>query len=577
MSTPSREARHQRREYLEYLEKQRTQSEEIATNNNVTLEKQIKNIPLHDKNKLKREKQVIHKWQARQNEWTKIEQDLASRVRDGNSDELMMTTTDNFRAKCELYDMHQMTISNDEKHPSSTWLRSLRGSGSRFVSVGSEFSGLYSEIEKEPVYAVPKIIRKPRTQHPQITSKLSGTSSFRNEAGLLTLRQFEPEQSDINHLEIKSRNLFDWAIESTAKYFSMIDNKEAEAAAVFDESNDLVYERVPRASFSGPLEQHFSALPQQATHRTNTFVNHSSVSLLYRLTPLPDEGGSHHSRFFGDPSSGEVKPGESVDLVFTFLLGESPSDEPHRQVWKLETTPIVEVSVFQSPSAQKTPIYLQLVGHPLKQMSPIPTTPHTVAPLSQANFSNWVTEVVYAFVDRVCTPLTPAIVLARKQQAFLARNHTILQELVSITGFEVSPEFSICFSMKRLNDWTDFYFSSLRTISSLVEQLRALSSHHSLLASSVERDGPQEAQTVLGDISHQYDYSLKDNEAAINALQLELFPERTLVSQYFTLILFLFVINAIIFIAYLGHIRRGGGGRRTYGLGLQLGHLSWSA
>jgi hypothetical protein len=450
----------------------------------------VQYLPVNERFDLNKEGKVLAMWQERQKKWDSIQRQLARRV-GGSTDTLMMNTGDEFRAKNEEYDVLQAAVPVEERFGSDSWQMQLRGGTERSVSVGHVFSGLTCEVTIKRVN--PAIIRKPRK--PTDDSALRKTAFIDPTPSLLlrqkqlrkTLTTLRPHNLGPSHVEglvICSKNLFDWAIQSTEKYFCDL---AAAKSVDFDsgpsiEQNDAdaqekalaakrEEQRHPQLAFLSSRNLLFSGLQGETVHRVISFKNVGATAISYswkksvsdsdvsepsevavvmgsrNAVPRGHMLSTERDCFFCHNPTGQILPGEHVETIFSFC-SKGASGAFH-DTWMLDTTPKAAVRYFAnsggkeqtsesdgaaSPQSVHVPslVYVSLKGHAIT----IDEYQHrrgAIADVITADCNKaQMTDQAYLALRRVRPPVTCAQLQQRKIDLFKKINAGTLSDLFLI-------------------------------------------------------------------------------------------------------------------------------------------------
>lgn len=354
-------------------------------------------LPVNEKFNLNKEGKVIARWQERQRDWEKIQAQIKRRLTSKVQKPLMMSTTDEYRARIEEYDLLQAAVPLKDRFSSSSWQVMLRGGGPIRVAVGHIFSGIECEVDLE--LPRPKMVRKPKPMNSvgQNDTFVDQTANFlgklkRYEHTVKEIRPHNLTYSEANHLVIKSTNLFNWAKESSAKYYQEQNELAGNIATMslhgemksgLDAGSSSIVGATPsfhgdtlgsKIDFFSAKEVVFDALVNKQCVRNVTFRNCGSAAVMYKWRRVPlttatkyeidnttlngvlnakgIDGGAlrarnltkHRETFFCLKETGEILPDEEVSTVFTFASctggGSFNSD------WILEFFP-EETAVYQ--------------------------------------------------------------------------------------------------------------------------------------------------------------------------------------------------------------------------------------
>ena len=127
-----------------------------------TLEKTatlLKFLPIYEQTSLNKEAAILANWQERQREWDRIQTDISRRVNAPKNHALMMSKTDEFRARTEEYEFLRASVpADDRRNAENVFEWTLRSNSVRSIPVGHMFTGLYTEVSD--VIKPPVIMRK---------------------------------------------------------------------------------------------------------------------------------------------------------------------------------------------------------------------------------------------------------------------------------------------------------------------------------------------------------------------------------------------------------------------------------
>lgn len=522
-AAPSKHNRHERLQYLDFLEMQKNKF--IQSYN----ENQMIDSPMHNKNEIMKDQIILQKWEKRLRDWDNIEARLSQKL--GNSHEnhkrkpsnLMMSMTDDFRLRCEQQDLHQGLIPNEEKNPQSIWLRSLRDCGSRFVPLGNELSGLYAEIEKDQAkFKTPSIIRKPKLmQSKMVTSHTN--MMYLEKQDQLFMHDFEPTEDDIRHLTVVSVDLFDWALSSTAAHFTAIDEQEDTIAQLFDEisldAEDCllkVMEPTIELSFPTEIELIPSANPDDSTYSSCRIKNTSQIDIQYNCTPKHQ---STNIRCINQ--EGTLPQGTTVDIIFANEYNESD-----RLVqFQLSTIPPVQikhVSMSASP-------YTFAIRSKAALVSPSYSLTSKYNQQTADDVANFMSGIVYSWIDNIRSPVTQLTLFNRKKTEFLLRNRDISLEYDESAVKSLSNEY-----LQISNEYKHISYSVEKMkakVSSFLEEAQILQ----VESSRNSRKVPVSKRRLISKLRNHI-IQLDCNKASqlfdkinvdISSLKLDLFPEKS--------------------------------------------------
>lgn len=367
-------------------------------------------LPLVERTNLNKEGKVLTRWQERQREWERVQSVVSKKISSKVERPLMMTTTDEYRARMEEYDLIQAAIPIKDRHANSAWEMSLRGGGPIRVPVGHIFSGLECEID--PILPKPKIVRKPKDPLSAGTTDtfVPRTKAYqsRRKQLLKSITEMRPRDitfKDASALVIKSVDLFQWAKNSSQQ---LIDNlvgeqqlEEASAESKHsihdDASVNSLEERqksLPNVQFLSPREIIFETTTSVECRREVYLKNISETVVYYRfecihpkalenellsqrsktagkkgsraevhidtLSDLLDKKGvdddetrarsiaNQRDNFFCLLQSGELLPNEFIAVPFTFL--DSAGGGYYSSTWSLRVWPEQTRVFYNTPS-----------------------------------------------------------------------------------------------------------------------------------------------------------------------------------------------------------------------------------
>ena len=114
---------------------------------------------LHEALASTREARVRARWEAQQAAWAKQQARVAAVTRRDPSASVV-AHAEQFRGRVEEVDLLEKATPKDERHGAEGWQMNLRGGGTRYIQVGSVFSGLYVPI-KEDARPIAESVRRP--------------------------------------------------------------------------------------------------------------------------------------------------------------------------------------------------------------------------------------------------------------------------------------------------------------------------------------------------------------------------------------------------------------------------------
>ena len=323
--------------------------------------KLLEYLPVNERMSLEKEQKVLARWQERQKDWERIESSIGKKItaklmghrinKSASGKPLMMTTTDEYRAKLEEYDLIQAAIPLEDKF-ADNWQMSLRGGGPIHVAIGHIFSGLECEIDLRTT--APKMVRKPK-----ILSAVGKNDTFleqtenllrkrkKYEKNIATIRPHSLTYRDANNLVVKSMNLFQWAQESSQEYISSqkelllstlmeeeamqerLRAEERKAAEALERERFLLAQnKGPKIEYLSPLDILFETEVNKTIQRSVTFRNVGTTTLYYRWKKLKvdkdqktDDGKNKK-----DDSKEEVTQGANSEKISHVLDAKGRAD-----------------------------------------------------------------------------------------------------------------------------------------------------------------------------------------------------------------------------------------------------------
>ncbi len=135
-----------------------------------------------------RDARVRQRWEAQQKVWARHRSSLARKLKraEGQS---VVAHADGFRARHEEVDLLEKAQPKEERHGAEGWQMNLRGGGTRYIQVGSVFSGLYVPV-KDDVKPLAETVLRPGAK-----AALHATARNAMKAALETHDQHEAEQA----------------------------------------------------------------------------------------------------------------------------------------------------------------------------------------------------------------------------------------------------------------------------------------------------------------------------------------------------------------------------------------------
>jgi hypothetical protein len=523
--------------YLESLKKLQMKASKLRDKEIEKETKLIQYLPVNERFDLNKEGKVLAMWQERQKKWNQIQKSLAKRV-GGTTESLMMNTGDEFRARNEEYDVLQAAIPVHERFGAETWKMMLRDGTERSVTIGHVFSGLSCPVSIKTT--IPAIIRKPRQGGTTTTLRKNNTNTFVDPTPSLLKRQKQLHKQlqtlrphslgplEVEGFILKSQNLFDWAIQSSEKYFydkqQQSSTKKITDSSTSANNNKIVNFMTPQdeklssssaaavASYSGPqitfLSSRnilFNCLQKETTHQTILFKNTGPSALTFIWKSVPEKElhepsdvalvmsqRSHQPRahllskerspFFCSHPIGQILPGETIETVFSFCSKGNGGN--FLETWILDTLPRAVVyyppavgvissssSSGSSSSSSGVPlpstVYVKLKGHCLTLDESQHRRDHVVELLQQGSQLGNMKDTTYLMIRRVREPVTVTQLHQRKLQLFKNINAKILQQFSPLFSHK---EEGIKLTLNRFHDFLHFRKKVVQFSSELSEK-----------------------------------------------------------------------------------------------------------
>jgi len=148
-----------------------------------------------------RHDRALEKFTKQQETWEAF-RDHAS-VRTGrHRTDLVVTRTEEHRERKEVMELLDRATPEEEKSGGHSWYHSLRGEGSRFITVGNMFSGLHLPIRMHKENYVHEIVRKPHlaeiaNHHDELRKKGKHVRTWRDEEYLMArMRKYNTKMQE---------------------------------------------------------------------------------------------------------------------------------------------------------------------------------------------------------------------------------------------------------------------------------------------------------------------------------------------------------------------------------------------
>ncbi|KDO24735.1 hypothetical protein SPRG_10269 [Saprolegnia parasitica CBS 223.65] len=188
----------------------------------IEYKKKLRQMPIHERIAMAREKNVLLIWEKRNREWEQFKAKIAHKLHK-SQDDLVMSKAGEYRQQMEEYDLINKATPQVEKHGNDYWTVSLRDEGTRFVPVGNVFSGLFCPI-KEDKKPYSETIRRPfdhpRSEH---TVKPNDPLALRKRQLRKTFKPFARTSLTVTTgLKVESIDLFAWAASSSQHYYDAL-------------------------------------------------------------------------------------------------------------------------------------------------------------------------------------------------------------------------------------------------------------------------------------------------------------------------------------------------------------------
>lgn len=482
-------------EYFKLLNKLKNNSIKVQFQEEEEEKKLYSLLQVSEKLNIDRENKVLTRWQERQKEWEKIETLIEKKLQSSTNKKLksvsrplMMTTTDEYRAKLEEYDLIQAAMPLKDKFSDTAWQMTLRDGGPIRVAIGHIFSGLECEIDTSS--RKPKMVRKPK---PATAVLKNDTFVEPNDNYLKKLKKYEKSIKEIRphtltyseanqSLVISSKNLFQWAHDSSQEFVRRMQEENAiydDKLHVIIEEDSTYSERSsvglkeksvhsegshsaihhPVIEFQSPTDIVFSTPLKKSQQKFISFTNTSNITVYYQwksqikqhntnLGNIFDNKGEDHlplwSRtisknrrsFFCLKDIGEILPGETVKSIFNFESSSGPGMV--QENWTLTFTPDDTQILINSKSSDQSPQSpSKNIGTVSMKFTGFSTTVDETAFRRdnlahgfdiQSN-STIMRDILYECIRRVRTPLRHDELNSRKINLFSNINNYLLQTI----------------------------------------------------------------------------------------------------------------------------------------------------
>ena len=466
--------------YVDSLKRLKMTAHKLRAKEREKEENLIQYLPVNERFDLNKEGKVLAMWQERQKKWDKIQKSLSKKV-NVNEANLLMSTADDFRTRNEEYDLLQAAIPVHERFGADSWEMQLRGGTEKAVTIGHIFSGLSCNVSVKR--ATPATLRKPKkSRGPGKTTQFIGAfPSLKSrqkqlKKALQTLRPHSMSENDVDSLVISSKNLFDWAIDSSVQHMNeQVDNNYGNVngenadddISLDDYDRDVFVESEPTSTgpqinFESSRTILFNALQNETSKSVVTFVNSGSTALEYSWkkiatnmeSELVDTFGKRkcvlrehelsekRPVFFCSCPNGQILPGQEINTIF--LFNSKGCGGYFREAWMLDTSPKAIVvypnrltrtasmdGVADGRSAQPLPsaVYVKLKGYAATLDENQHRRDASLHTIDQNCIRANVSDAIYNSIRYVRKPVTMSDLEDRKLRLFKAKNaSTIMTE-----------------------------------------------------------------------------------------------------------------------------------------------------
>ncbi|KAF1323901.1 Phosphoglycerate kinase, c-terminal, partial [Globisporangium splendens] len=338
----------------------------------VAQRKWLRSLPIHERLAQQRQQNVLKHWQQINQDWERFKARTSKKLGKRETD-LVMTRASKYREQVEMYDVLQKAAPLSEKVGSDMWLVSLRDDGTRYVSVGNIFSGLFYPIRET-------LARDARKEETPPEKAAPGTPPH------------EVALSESSHLSIETMDLFEWVSGSgndTRKTSSIVPTEPLELSLLSQVPEDTSRRSDASMRLSGhggpsfrisvvdsvasldptldDVPEEKNQLPtllcldfygdvQQQQQRCIVFENDGTTVLHFEWTrkafddddniltsrlrhaqsPQEQAQTAHFTKTCVSQTQGSVLPGDAVEFTFTFI-----SDRPgvFLEKWLLDVDP----------------------------------------------------------------------------------------------------------------------------------------------------------------------------------------------------------------------------------------------
>lgn len=449
---------------LKSRQKKATQAMRMERERSASLQNSLSTLERFDQ---KRDRKVLALWQERQRVWERVQRGIRAQLKN-REQPLLMESTDEYRARLEEFDTLQLAKLPHERFGQNAWEMDLRQGGMKHVTKGHAFSGLESRIKFE--LKEPLVVRKPGQGRAMktdfLTTKFSPALAETRSQIQETLRRVRPHGislAEADHLVVFSKDLFEWAIDSSTHFFS----EEASVVSRQDEELEALSARSDHAELDEKLSIRFHSLcdivlscleGSSATYMAS-FTNIGSTAVAYSWRKLIAGRSKDTEESFGPvqqmfrerdrdekPRShllskerqsifclnhkGFALPGETIRTEFVFQSKERIGVIAER--WMLETTPPSKIHLDDRTAMVPVPMQgLQIVirGHSSTYDASVTLRSTIINSLEYRTVQSFFEEVVYSCVRRVRVPLRVPELNRRKLDLFQTTNAKLFLDL----------------------------------------------------------------------------------------------------------------------------------------------------
>lgn len=320
-----------------------------------------------------RHDRALEKWERQQQEWENFRHH-ASKKTGRFKQELVVTRAEEHRERKEVMELLDRATPDEVLSGGYSWYHSLRGEGSRFITVGNMFSGLHLPVKMHKENYTHEIVRKPHlaeiaSHHRGLRDGGKHTRTWRDDEYLMArIRKYGKKMQEHAPGVLETDEL----LEPTCIGLRPPDNfegqdggdreEEGQAEEVFAMDGEQLASEPLQADFAddtmlaseevrdGPCIQ---ALPEQLQfHTTVKKLNTQCIKLknvgtaviqydwvlnepfhAFQESILPDDPSD---RFVCGSASGRVLPGCEAQTLFTFTSSIPGS---YVSTWRLRTYP----------------------------------------------------------------------------------------------------------------------------------------------------------------------------------------------------------------------------------------------